>query len=72
MAGFVTEMGKIKGRADTKLTRKSQRRLGQAIRRAKMMGLTPMLSRTLPGSLVSDTTLLACSGTNVRSEGKQQ
>lgn len=45
MSSFVTELGKIKGRAETKLTWRSQRRLGKAIRRAKMMGIIPMYSR---------------------------
>jgi len=45
MSYFVTEMGKIKGRAETKLTWRSQRRLGKAIRTAKMMGLIPMFSK---------------------------
>lgn len=38
-------MGKIKPRSQTKLTWRSQRRLGKAIRRAKMMGIIPVLSR---------------------------
>jgi small subunit ribosomal protein S18 len=45
MSSFVTEMGKLKGRPNTNLTRKSQRRLAKAVRRAKMMGLMPVLSR---------------------------
>ncbi|KAJ8590878.1 hypothetical protein M405DRAFT_861015 [Rhizopogon salebrosus TDB-379] len=44
MSSFVTEMGKIKHRAETGLTTKSQRKLGKAIRRAKMMGVIPVLS----------------------------
>jgi len=44
MSSFVSEMGKIKHRAETGLTTKSQRRLGKAIRRAKMMGVIPVLS----------------------------
>jgi hypothetical protein len=79
MASFVTDMGKIRGRADTKLTRKSQRRLGKAIRRAKMMGLTPMLSRALPAPLtntlgaVSDvSTLPASTRSDGRSEGQRK
>lgn len=42
---FVTEMGKIKGRDQTGLTAKSQRLLGRTIRRAKMMGVIPVLSK---------------------------
>jgi len=42
---FVSEMGKIRSRAQTGLTWKNQRRLGKAIRRAKMMGIIPILSR---------------------------
>jgi ribosomal protein S18 len=53
MSNFVSDMGKIRGRAETELTRKSQRRLGKAIRRAKMMGLTPVLSRDLPRNLLT-------------------
>ncbi|KAI0663313.1 hypothetical protein C8Q70DRAFT_507179 [Cubamyces menziesii] len=45
MSRFVTTMGKIKGRNETNLTWKNQRRLGKAIRRAKMMGIIPVLSR---------------------------
>ncbi|KAI0071088.1 hypothetical protein K474DRAFT_1669407 [Panus rudis PR-1116 ss-1] len=45
LSAFVTEMGKVKPRAATKLTWKNQRRLGKAIRRAKMMGIIPVLSR---------------------------
>ncbi|KAE9410186.1 hypothetical protein BT96DRAFT_805839, partial [Gymnopus androsaceus JB14] len=42
---FISEMGKVFGRAHTDLTKKNQRRLGKAIRRAKMMGIIPVLSR---------------------------
>ncbi|KZT12559.1 uncharacterized protein LAESUDRAFT_668323 [Laetiporus sulphureus 93-53] len=45
LSEFVTEMGKIKRRSETKLTWRNQRRVGKAIRRAKMMGLIPILSR---------------------------
>lgn len=45
LASFMTEMGKINSRSITGLTSKSQRRLGKAIRRAKMMGVIPILSR---------------------------
>lgn len=42
---FVTDMGKVKSRAETKLTWHSQRRLSKAIRRAKMMGVMPILNK---------------------------
>ena len=42
LASFVTELGKIRPRTQTRLTTKTQRRLGKAIRRAKMMGLIPL------------------------------
>ncbi|KAH9951696.1 hypothetical protein B0H21DRAFT_705426 [Amylocystis lapponica] len=45
MSEFLTDMGKIKSRAQTNLTWKNQRRLGKAIRRARMMGIIPVLSR---------------------------
>ncbi|KAA1466311.1 hypothetical protein DENSPDRAFT_831118 [Dentipellis sp. KUC8613] len=46
MSHFVSEMGKVKGRPETNLTWRSQRRLTKAIRRAKMMGIMPILSRS--------------------------
>ncbi|TCD70831.1 hypothetical protein EIP91_001521 [Steccherinum ochraceum] len=45
MSFYITRMGKIKSRAETNLTWKSQRRLGKAIRRARMMGVIPQLSK---------------------------
>lgn len=45
MSRFVTSMSKIKGRSETNLTWQNQRRVGKAIRRAKMMGIIPVLSR---------------------------
>ena len=42
---FVSDMGKIRSRADTKLTWRNQRRLTKAIRRAKMMGIMPILNK---------------------------
>ncbi|KAK7695965.1 hypothetical protein QCA50_000604 [Cerrena zonata] len=48
LSSYVTGMGKIKGRSETGLTWKSQRRLGKSIRRAKMIGIIPILcKRTL-------------------------
>lgn len=41
---YLTAMGKIKNRPNTQLTRKSQRRLGKAIRRSRMMGIIPTFS----------------------------
>ncbi|KAJ3488717.1 hypothetical protein NLI96_g2669 [Meripilus lineatus] len=49
MSWYVSGMGKIKSRAETGLTWKNQRRLGKAIRRAKMMGIIPVLSRRTLG-----------------------
>ena len=45
MSEFVTRMGRIKKRNETRLTWKNQRKLGKAVRRAKMMGIIPVLSR---------------------------
>ncbi|KAJ3739529.1 hypothetical protein DFH05DRAFT_1530314 [Lentinula detonsa] len=42
---FVSEMGKVYGRNVTGLTKKNQRKVGKAIRRAKMMGILPILSK---------------------------
>ncbi|KAH7931240.1 hypothetical protein BV22DRAFT_1027469 [Leucogyrophana mollusca] len=49
LSAYVTEMGRIKHRTETGLTTKNQRRLGKAIRRAKMMGIIPWLSNTRVG-----------------------
>ncbi|CCV00653.1 unnamed protein product [Malassezia sympodialis ATCC 42132] len=45
LSNFVSEMGKILPRNVTGLTRKSQRYVGKAIRRARAMGILPVLSR---------------------------
>ncbi|KAF5333260.1 hypothetical protein D9611_002189 [Ephemerocybe angulata] len=45
LSGYVTEMGQIRPRTSTELTVKSQRKLGKAIRRARMMGVIPLLSK---------------------------
>lgn len=45
MTYFLTEMGKIPGRGITRLSHRSQRYLTKAIKRAKMMGIIPMLSK---------------------------
>ncbi|KAG8218637.1 hypothetical protein J3R82DRAFT_4301 [Butyriboletus roseoflavus] len=42
LATFVSELGKIRPRTQTRLTTKTQRKLGKAIRRAKMMGVIPL------------------------------
>ena len=47
---YITEMGKIMPRSATGLTRKSQRNIGKAIRRARAMGLLPVMSRGGPRS----------------------
>ena len=45
MSEFVTRMGRIKKRNETRLTWKNQRKLGKAIRGAKMRGIIPLHSR---------------------------
>lgn len=44
---FMTRMGKIKTRLETKLSWRSQRKIGKAIRRAKAMSIIPQQSRML-------------------------
>ena len=44
LSEYLSEMGQIQGRAQTRLTAKNQRLLGKTIRRAKMMGIIPHLS----------------------------
>ncbi|GAA5983094.1 hypothetical protein JCM5350_006812 [Sporobolomyces pararoseus] len=48
-AEFCTTMGKIKPRGKTGLQRKSQRRVGKSIRRARSMGLIPTFGISVPG-----------------------
>ncbi|KAJ2747000.1 hypothetical protein GGI20_000896 [Coemansia sp. BCRC 34301] len=45
LSRFITDMGKIKPRYKTGLTPKSQRRVAQAIKRARAFGLIPVTSR---------------------------
>jgi len=42
LGDYVTRMGRIKKRAETRLTMKNQRRISKAIKRAKMMGILPI------------------------------
>ncbi|XP_006459991.1 hypothetical protein AGABI2DRAFT_191766 [Agaricus bisporus var. bisporus H97] len=51
LSTYISEMGKIYGRNITGLTCRSQRRLGKAIRRARMIGIIPQLSRPSKQSL---------------------
>ena len=44
LSEYLSEMGKIHGRTQTRLTAKNQRLLSKTIRRAKMMGIIPHLS----------------------------
>ncbi|WVF71189.1 ribosomal protein S18 [Kwoniella sp. CBS 6097] len=51
---FVNQMGKIKGRAETGLTWKSQRKVGKLVRRARAMGLiSPWSNQPVPGGLAA-------------------
>ncbi|CAO1617771.1 unnamed protein product [Parajaminaea phylloscopi] len=45
LSSYVSEMGKILPRSTTGLTWKSQRMVGKAVRRARAMGLMPVLAR---------------------------
>ncbi|EPQ25626.1 uncharacterized protein PFL1_06806 [Pseudozyma flocculosa PF-1] len=45
LSAYISEMGKIMPRSATGLTRKSQRNIGKAVRRARAMGLLPVMSR---------------------------
>ncbi|EJD53695.1 hypothetical protein AURDEDRAFT_180120 [Auricularia subglabra TFB-10046 SS5] len=45
---FMTRMGKIQPRHETGLSWRSQRKMGQAIRRAKAMCIIPQQSRVVP------------------------
>ncbi|ODO08404.1 ribosomal protein S18 [Cryptococcus wingfieldii CBS 7118] len=51
---FVNAMGKIRSRAETGLTWKSQRRVGKLVRRARAMGLiSRWVNRPVPGGMGS-------------------
>ncbi|KIY48441.1 hypothetical protein FISHEDRAFT_43341, partial [Fistulina hepatica ATCC 64428] len=49
---FVSNMGMIQSRAKTQLTRKSQRMITRAIKRARFMGVIPNLSKPTPEAKV--------------------
>ncbi|WVO15199.1 ribosomal protein S18 [Cryptococcus depauperatus] len=51
---FVNQMGKLRSRAETGLTWKSQRRVGKLVRRARAMGIiSRWTNRPVPGGLGS-------------------
>lgn len=58
LSRFVTNMGKIMNRAQTRLTWKNQRKVGKAIRRARAMGVMPYFadwsSSSAAGKKVAD------------------
>jgi small subunit ribosomal protein S18 len=54
LCGFITSMGKIKSRGGTRLTQRSQRRIGKAIRRARQMGVIPWMSKNSDVSPLDD------------------
>lgn len=45
MSWYTSDMGKAKPRSETNLSWRSQRLVGRALRRAKMMGVLPILSK---------------------------
>lgn len=47
LSEYVSEMGRILPRNVTGLTRKSQRHIGKAIRRARALGILPVLTRSV-------------------------
>jgi hypothetical protein len=51
MRNFVSEMGKIKSRSVTGLSMQSQKRVAKAVRRAKMMGVMPVLRKATNNEL---------------------
>lgn len=53
VSAYVTQMGKIKTRAETSLTWKNQRRVGKMVRRARAMGLISRWDNTLSRDLTS-------------------
>ncbi|KAI5454467.1 hypothetical protein NCC49_003367 [Naganishia albida] len=53
VSAYVTQMGKIKTRAETGLTWKNQRRVGKMVRRARAMGLVSRWDNTLSRDFAS-------------------
>jgi small subunit ribosomal protein S18 len=46
MSGYMNGLGRIMNRSQTGLSHRSQRLMGKAIKRSKMMGVIPILSNT--------------------------
>lgn len=55
MSYFMTRLGKIKPRSVTGLSQRSQRLVGKAIKRAKMMGVVPMFSNSKMDKMIART-----------------
>ncbi|KAJ9110197.1 hypothetical protein QFC20_003049 [Naganishia adeliensis] len=53
VSAYITQMGKIKTRAETSLTWKNQRKVGKMVRRARAMGLISRWDNTLSRDLTS-------------------
>ncbi|KAL5488013.1 hypothetical protein ACEPAI_6121 [Sanghuangporus weigelae] len=72
MSGYMSRLGQIKPRSVTNLSQRSQRLVGKAIKRAKMMGVVPVFSnmRMRPLAVRPDT--LANSGAEDTSEDKAE
>lgn len=49
LSAYVTQLGRVKTRAETGLTMRSQRKVAKAIKRAKMMGIMPTHGRQWDG-----------------------
>jgi small subunit ribosomal protein S18 len=55
LRNFISEMGKIKSRSVTGLSMQSQKRVAKAVRRAKMMGVMPVLRKATNNELYGST-----------------
>ena len=70
LRGYVSELGRILPRDQTKLTWKNQRKLGQAIRRAKAMGIIPVFCKGYGGGSVPNENRVMASSADVQNVQK--
>jgi ribosomal protein S18 len=66
LRNFVSELGRIIPRDQTGLTWKNQRKLGQAVRRAKAMGIIPVFSKGVSGGSGAKENRVMTSSSNVQ------
>lgn len=66
LRSYVSELGRIIPRDQTRLTWKNQRKLGKAIRRAKAMGIIPVFSKGYEGGSAAKENRVMASSADVQ------